>query len=76
MHRLAHEEGELATSRAAAKFGVPMTLSSYATESIENVTAQGSGNPYSMQMCVLKDREITLQLLRRAEGKNSSSYLW
>ncbi|KAB2581035.1 Peroxisomal (S)-2-hydroxy-acid oxidase GLO4 [Lasiodiplodia theobromae] len=68
MHRLAHPDGELATSRAAAKNGICMGLSSYATESLENVAAQGTGNPYVMQMCVLKDREITLQLLRRAEA--------
>lgn len=71
MHRLAHPDGELATSRAAAKNGICMGLSSYATESLENVAAQGTGNPYVMQMCVLKDREITLQLLRRAEGKTA-----
>lgn len=69
MHRLAHPDGELATSRAAAKFGICMGLSSYATESMENVAAQGSGNPYVMQVCVLKDRETTLQILRRAEGR-------
>ncbi|KAL1615885.1 hypothetical protein SLS54_008719 [Diplodia seriata] len=68
MHRLAHPDGELATSRAAAKHGICMGLSSYATESLENVAAQGMGNPYVMQMCVLKDREITKQLLRRAEA--------
>ncbi|EKG16408.1 FMN-dependent dehydrogenase [Macrophomina phaseolina MS6] len=68
MHRLAHPDGELATSRAAAKMNVCMGLSSYSTESLENVAAQGCGNPYVMQMCVLKDRSITLQLLQRAEG--------
>ncbi|KAF4307778.1 putative FMN-dependent dehydrogenase family protein [Botryosphaeria dothidea] len=68
MHRLAHPDGELATSRAAAKLNICMGLSSYSTESLENVGAQGCGNPYIMQMCVLKDRSITLQLLKRAEA--------
>ncbi|GKZ85136.1 hypothetical protein AnigIFM56816_010902 [Aspergillus niger] len=66
-HKLAHPEGELATSRAAAKFGICMGLSSYSTTSLEDVASQGCGNPYAMQMCVLKDRSITLQLLERAE---------
>ncbi|KAJ6108434.1 hypothetical protein N7523_009757 [Penicillium sp. IBT 18751x] len=66
-HKLAHPDGELATSRAAAKFGICMGLSSYATYPLEEVVAQGLGNPYFMQMCVLKDRSITLQLLDRAE---------
>lgn len=73
MHKLAHPEGELATSRAAAKFGICMGLSSYATESIENVAAQGLGNPYAMQFCVLRDRSITLQIVERAEGTLWSS---
>jgi (S)-2-hydroxy-acid oxidase len=69
MHCLAHPDGEVATSRAAAKIGVPMALSSYSTTSLEDVKAEGRGNPYMMQMCVLKDRSITTQLLQRAESK-------
>ena len=72
MHRLAHPDGEIATSRAAAKYGLCMGLSSYATESMENVAAEGTGNPYVMQLCVLRDRETTLQILRRAEGTSVS----
>ncbi|KAL6918468.1 hypothetical protein FSST1_009963 [Fusarium sambucinum] len=68
MHRLAHEDGELATSRAAAKFGLSMGLSSYATESLENVAAQGSGNPYFMQLSMVRERQTTIQMLRRAEA--------
>ncbi|KAF2123839.1 FMN-dependent dehydrogenase [Dothidotthia symphoricarpi CBS 119687] len=67
MHRLAHPDGELATSRAAAKMSIPLALSSYSTTSLEDVKAQGNGNPYMMQMCIVKDRNITLQLLSRAE---------
>lgn len=70
MHRLAHPDGEIATSRAAANIGICMGLSSYATASLEDVAAQGTGNPYVMQLCVLRDRETTLQMLRRAEGES------
>ncbi|PWY96175.1 FMN-dependent dehydrogenase family protein [Aspergillus sclerotioniger CBS 115572] len=66
-HKLAHPDGELATSRAAAKFGICMGLSSYSTCSLEDVALQGCGNPYAIQMCVLRDRSLTLQLLERAE---------
>lgn len=72
MHRLAHPDGELGTSRAAAKMGICMGLSSYATESLEDVIAQGKGNPYMMQMCVLRDRPTMLQILERAEGRHSA----
>ncbi|KAI4246823.1 MAG: hypothetical protein LQ352_006309 [Teloschistes flavicans] len=67
MHKLAHPEGELATSRAAATIRTAMALSSYATTSLEDVKAQGANNPYLIQMCIIKDRNITLQLLERAE---------
>ncbi|KAL0942688.1 2-hydroxy-acid oxidase [Colletotrichum truncatum] len=68
MHKLAHPDGEVATSRAAAKMNIGMALSSYATESLENGVAQGLGNPYIMQLCVLRDRETTIQMPRRAEA--------
>ncbi|KAK0370826.1 hypothetical protein CLIM01_11806 [Colletotrichum limetticola] len=51
MHKMAHPDGELGTSRAAANMNVCMALSSYATESMENVAAEGAGNPYVMQLC-------------------------
>lgn len=69
MHCVAHPDGEVATSRAAAKMNIAMALSSYATTSLEDVIAQGGSNPYMMQMCVLRDRGITLQLLERAESE-------
>ena len=70
MHCLAHKDGEVATSRAAAKMKIPMALSSYSTTSLEDVIAQGTGNPYMMQMCIVKDRNITMQLLKRAESES------
>lgn len=71
MQRMAHPVGEMGTSRAAAKMGIAMCLSSYSTTSLEDVIAASTGNPYMMQMCVVKDRSITLQLLKRAEGKDT-----
>ena len=70
--KLAHPDGELAASRAAAKFELSMALSSYSNFSLEDVAEQGLGNPYVMQMCVLRDRSLTLQLLKRAESRSST----
>ncbi|KAL3462648.1 hypothetical protein BJX64DRAFT_276989 [Aspergillus heterothallicus] len=67
-HKLAHPDGELATSRAAAKFGICMGLSSYSTYALEDVIREGQENPYMIQMCVLRDQSLTLQLLERAES--------
>lgn len=50
-----------------------MGLSSYSNYSLEEVASQGLGNPYAIQMCVLKDRSLTEQLLKRAE---SMVYIW
>lgn len=71
--KLAHPEGEVGASRAAAKYGICMGLSSYSNYSLEEVASQGLGNPYAIQMCVLKDRSLTEQLLKRAE---SMVYIW
>ncbi|KAI8713133.1 FMN hydroxy acid dehydrogenase domain-containing protein [Fusarium sp. LHS14.1] len=66
-HKLAHPEGEVATSRAAAETGIPMALSAYATCSLEDVIAEEKGNPYIMQFSILKNRAISRQILERAE---------
>ena len=66
-HKLAHSDGELATSRAAAKKGIPMCLSTYATTRMEDVIAQGAGNPYAKQVSFLKDRRVTERIIKRAE---------
>ncbi|EXJ84010.1 hypothetical protein A1O3_04677 [Capronia epimyces CBS 606.96] len=68
MHQLAHPDGEIATSRAAAGNNIAMALSSYSTKPLEDVVAQGKGNPYGMHVCFFEDRRITLQIIRRAEA--------
>lgn len=68
---LAHPVGERGTSRAAARANIPMTLSTYSTTSIEDVVAAGSGNPYAMQLSVMKSRGANLEILQRAESELS-----
>lgn len=68
MHCLAHPEGEVATSRAAAKNGIAMGLSSWSTCSMEDVVKEGMGNPYAFQVTLLKDRNIAIKMLKRAES--------
>lgn len=68
--KLAHPDGELGTSRAAARGGIPMTLSTYATCSVEDVVKAGDGKvPYCMQLSVMKSREANLDIIRRAESE-------
>lgn len=63
--RLAHSEGELGTARAAAALGLPMTVSTFATVSLEEVRAASNG-PLWFQLYVHRDRAITAELVTRA----------
>lgn len=69
MHKLAHPDGELATSRAAAKTGICMALSTYSTTSLEAVISQEQGNPYVFQMSLFENKDVTEKMLRRAESE-------
>lgn len=69
MQALAHKEGEVATSKAAAANGILMGLSNYSTIALEDVIAQGKGNPYAMQMSLLKNKDAMARMIKRAEGE-------
>ncbi|KAI5385295.1 glycolate oxidase 1 [Lathyrus oleraceus] len=64
--KMAHPEGEYATARAASAAGTIMTLSSWATSSIEEIVSTGPGIRF-LQLYLLKDRNMVTQLVRRAE---------
>ncbi|CAO3572541.1 unnamed protein product [Mortierella alpina] len=77
MQRLANDEGEKATARAAAKAKKCMILSSWSTTSAEDTIAAGQEVPvakdspslplYWFQLYVYKDRVATEKLIRRVE---------
>ncbi|KAG6499240.1 peroxisomal (S)-2-hydroxy-acid oxidase GLO3 [Zingiber officinale] len=66
MQKMAHPQGELATARAASAARTIMTLSSWSTSSVEEVNSTGPGIRF-FQLYVYKDRNVVLQLVRRAE---------
>lgn len=67
MQRLARPDvGELGTAGAANKVGIPMCLSTTATESIESIAATGVDRIF--QLYIYKDRSLTLKLVRRAKA--------
>jgi 4-hydroxymandelate oxidase len=66
-HRLCCGEGELATARAAASVGTGMILSTLSTTPLEEVAA-ASDAPKWFQLYVYKDKEVTRNLVRRAEA--------
>lgn len=73
--RIAHPDGELAVSRAAAHAEIPFTLSTMATRSIEEINQAteelSNGNYFKprnwFQVYVWKDRELLKDLLQRAK---------
>ncbi|KAL0398322.1 UNVERIFIED_CONTAM: Peroxisomal (S)-2-hydroxy-acid oxidase [Sesamum radiatum] len=66
MQKMAHPAGELATAKAASAAGTIMTLSSWATSSVEEVASTGPGTRF-FQLYVYRDRNVVRQLVRRAE---------
>ena len=67
--RLAHDDGEIGVARAAAASGLTMTLSTLSTTPLEEVAAAGSGDaPPWFQLYVFRDRELTRDLVSRAEA--------
>lgn len=64
--RLMQTEGEIAGASAAAAAGIPFTLSTLGTTSIENVRAANPQGRNWFQLYVMRDREISYGLARRA----------
>ena len=62
--RLAHDEGELATARAAGATGSLLVASSLSTVTIEAIGAAATG-PLWLQLYVFRDRELSADLVRR-----------
>jgi len=65
-HKLACEEGEIATARAAAAAGTLFALSSLSNTAMESVFAHAA-SPRWFQLYIYKDRQVTLDLVKRAE---------
>jgi len=64
--RLMQTEGETAGAGAAAAAGIPFTLSTLGTTSIENVKAANPSGRNWFQLYVMRDRDISYGLVERA----------
>jgi 4-hydroxymandelate oxidase len=65
MQRLVHDEGERATTRAAARAGAVMIVSMVANYSLEEIAAAAPEAPRWAQMYFLRDRNRTRALAER-----------
>ncbi|GFG75941.1 alpha-hydroxy acid oxidase [Mycobacterium botniense] len=64
--RLMHTEGEIAGARAAASAGIPFSLSTLGTASIEDVAAAIPESRKWFQLYMWRDRDRSMALVRRA----------
>jgi L-lactate dehydrogenase (cytochrome) len=64
--RIADPQGELAVARAAQRAGVPYTLSTLSTRSIEEVAAASGDGRRWFQVYVWKDRALLRDMIERA----------
>jgi L-lactate dehydrogenase (cytochrome) len=63
--RIADPDGELAVARAAARAGLPYTLSTLSTRSIEEVRAVSNGRLW-FQVYAWRDRALVQEMIERA----------
>jgi 4-hydroxymandelate oxidase len=71
-HKLACEAGEIAATRAAKAAGTLFILSSLSNTAMEAVFAEAA-TPRWFQLYMYKDREITLDLVKRAEAAGAEA---
>jgi L-lactate dehydrogenase (cytochrome) len=65
--RMMQTEGEIAGARAAEKFGIPFTLSTLGTTTIEDVVTAAPNGRNWFQLYMWKDREGSMALVERAK---------
>ncbi|MDG2025951.1 MAG: alpha-hydroxy acid oxidase [Acidimicrobiales bacterium] len=63
--RIADPDGELAVARSAERFGLPYTLSTLSTRSIEEVRAASAGRLW-FQVYAWRDRGLVREMIQRA----------
>jgi L-lactate dehydrogenase (cytochrome) len=68
VQKVVHEDGELATARAAAAVGVPMIASTASHFSLEEIAAAGGEAPRWFQLYWPNDPELARSLVERAEA--------
>lgn len=72
--RIAHSLGELAVARAADRAGIPCSLSTMGTRSIEELAAVGDGDKW-FQIYTWRDRGLVKELVDRA-GAAGFTAVW
>jgi 4-hydroxymandelate oxidase len=74
-HRLAHPDGEIATATGAARAGALYVMSTRSSCRIEDVAeaSAGAGGTWWFQVYLMRDRELTAGLVRRAAAAGAQA---
>ncbi len=72
--RFAHDDGEVEMVRGSSAAGTILTLSTMSTMAVEEVVA-ASSKPVWFQLYVLRDREVTAAIVRRAEAAGCTALM-
>ncbi|HLX47369.1 MAG TPA: alpha-hydroxy acid oxidase [Streptosporangiaceae bacterium] len=74
-HRMVHQDGEVATASGAARAGALYVLSTRSSRRIEDVAAvlAAAGGTWWFQAYVMRDRNLTAGLVRRAATAGASA---
>jgi len=75
LHGLADPEGEVATARASAAVGSVLVLSTLSSRTIEEVAEAASGGRRWFQLYVQRDRDLTAELVKRADAAGYSAIM-
>jgi len=73
VQELVHADADLASARAAASLGIPFTLSTVSSRSIEDVAKEMGDGVRWFQLYWGKDREVTASMVQRAEKAGYSA---
>ncbi len=69
-----HADGEILLARAAEKFGIPFSLSTFSICSIEDIASHTSG-PFWFQLYVTRDKTYMKNLIERAKDAACSALI-
>ncbi|CAB4662962.1 unannotated protein [freshwater metagenome] len=73
--RMMQTEGEIAGARAAQKFGIPFSLSTLGTTTIEDVMTAAPNGVNWFQLYMWKDRQASMALVERAKNAGVKNLL-
>ena len=69
-HKLVNTQGEAATAKGVAEYGSILTMSSFASASIDDMATAADGGPQWFQLYMSKDNDINRKILDEAMAHN------